>query len=136
MDDRARVLASSAVAVVVPPLAADLRLGASEAGWILAAFSVTFPVGTVLFGKLADVHGQRCAWMLGVLLFVGGTIITASGPELWVVIAGRLLQGLGAGAIPTLTLARVAVRGDARHRSRRVGLITSVVSVTSGTGHY
>lgn len=128
------VLASSAVAVVVPALAADLRLGTSQAGWILAAFSVTFPVGTVLFGKLADVHGQRRAWMLGVLLFVGGTIITAAGPQLWVVIAGRLLQGLGAGAIPTLTLARVASRGDPRHRSRRVGLITSVVSVTSGTG--
>lgn len=127
------VLATSAVSVVIPQLAGDLGLDTSAAGWVLAAFSVTFPVGTVLFGQLADRLGQQRAWVLGASLFVGGGLFAALSPSFLPIVAGRLVQGVGAGAIPVLTLVRVAT-GDATERASRVGFLTAVVSIHSGAG--
>lgn len=128
------VVASSAVSVTLPSLADDLNLGASAAAWILAAFSVTFPVGTVLFGRIADVAGRRTAWVWGSIMFIGGSAVAALSPWFVVIVAGRLVQGLGAGAIPTLTIARLAGRADHGDRASRVGFVTSVVSIASGGG--
>jgi len=127
------VLSTSAVSVVIPQLAGDLVLDTSAAGWVLAAFSVTFPVGTVLFGQLADRLGARRTWVLGATLFVSGGLFAAVSPSFLTIVAGRLVQGVGAGAIPVLTLVRVAV-GDDAERASRVGFLTAVVSIHSGAG--
>ena len=127
------VLASSAVSVVIPQLASDLELGAAGAGWVLASFSVTFPIGTVLFGQVADRIGPRRTWAYGSLLFIGGGVIAATAPTFTPIVIGRLIQGVGAGAIPVLTLARLAVGGK-QQRATRVGFLTAVVSIHSGAG--
>lgn len=128
------VLSASAVAVTVPDISADLGLREAGAGWVLASFTMGFPVGTVAFGRIVDGYGQRQAWRWGATLFVGGSLLAAVAPGFWVLVAGRLLQGLGTGAIPTLTLSRVSATGDPARRTGRVGLVTVVVSVTSGVG--
>lgn len=127
------VLASSAVSVVIPQLARDLALDTSAAGWVLASFSVTFPIGTVLFGRLSDHLGARRSWGWGSALFVGGGLVAAASPSFVPIVVGRLVQGIGAGAIPVLTLARLAV-GGTQQRASRVGFLTAVVSIHSGAG--
>lgn len=129
------VLASSAVSVVIPQLAGDLRLDTSAAGWVLASFSVTFPIGTVLFGQVADWIGPRRAWVYGSTLFIGGGVMAAVSPTFAPIVIGRLIQGVGAGAIPVLTLARLAV-GGRQQRATRVGFLTAVVSIHSGAGPF
>lgn len=128
------VLSSSAVAVTLPLVSIDLGLREAGAGWVLAAFSIAFPVGTVTFGRVVDLYGQRRAWQWGSMMFVGGSLVAAAAPTFAVLVGGRLLQGIGAGAVPTLTLARISSSDNPMRRAGRVGVVTAVVSITSGVG--
>lgn len=128
------VIGSSAVAVALPQVASDLRLDTAGTAWVLAAFSLTFAVSTAVFGRLADLHGLRLPLRVGVVLFAAGSLVAAAAPTFPVLIAGRLLQGAGAGAVPVLSVGVIAARFDDEHRGRALGALTAVVSVVSGSG--
>jgi MFS family permease len=128
------VIGSSAVAVAIPVLAADLGLDTSGSAWILAAFSLTFAIGTAVFGRLADLVGLRLPLRIGGALFALGSLTAALATSFPMLIAGRLVQGAGAGAVPVLVVGIIAVRFDEAYRSRALGTITAVVIAVSGSG--
>lgn len=128
------VIGSSAVAVAIPVLATDLALSVSESAWVLAAFSLTFSIATAVFGRVADLVGLRLPLRVGGVLFAGGSLIAAVAPGFGVLIAGRLIQGAGAGAVPVLVVGIIAARFDEASRTRAFGTISAVVAVVSGSG--
>jgi MFS family permease len=128
------VIGSSAVAVALPVLSDDLGLDTSGAAWVLAAFSLTFSISTAVFGRLADLYGLRLPLRVGGLLFAGGSLAGALAPSFAALIAARLVQGAGAGAVPVLVVGIIAARFHDSSRSRALGAITAVVSIVSGSG--
>lgn len=128
------VVGSSAVAVALPDVAADLSLDTAGTAWVLACFSLSFAVTTAVFGRLADARGLRLPLRVGVTLFAAGSLTAAMAWSFPVLIAGRLLQGAGAGAVPVLALGIVAARFQGTARSQALGGLTAVVSVVSGSG--
>jgi MFS family permease len=128
------VIGSSAVAVAIPSLAADLGLDTSESAWVLAAFSLTFSISTAVFGRVADLVGLRLPLRIGGVLFAGGSLLAALAPGFGVLVTGRLIQGTGAGAVPVLIAGIIAARFDEASRAKAFGTITAVVSVVSGSG--
>ncbi|MEZ5773767.1 MAG: MFS transporter [Hyphomicrobiaceae bacterium] len=65
--------------------------------WIISAYFVTSTV-TLLYGKLADIHGRRGVLYLAIGVFLAGSIICAAAPSMLALVAGRAVQGLGGGA--------------------------------------
>lgn len=128
------VVGSSAVAVALPQLSADLGLDTSGAAWILAAFSMAFSISTAVFGRLADLYGLRLPLRIGGVLFALGSLGAALAPSFAVIVAARLVQGAGAGAVPVLVLGIITARFDESVRSRAIAGITVVVSIVSGSG--
>jgi MFS family permease len=128
------VIGSSAVAVALPVLSDDLGLDTSGAAWVLAAFSLTFSISTPVFGRLADLYGLRLPLRIGSFLFAAGSLAAALAPSFGALIAARLVQGSGAGAVPVLVVGIIAARFDDSARTRALGGITAVVSVVSGSG--
>jgi MFS family permease len=106
------VIGSSAVAVALPVLSAELGLDNSGAAWILAAFSLTFSISTAVFGRLADIYGLRLPLRIGGFLFAAGSLAGALAPSFAVLISARLVQGAGAGAVPVLVVGIIAARFD------------------------
>jgi MFS family permease len=128
------VIGSSAVAVALPQLSADLDLDTSGAAWILAAFSLAFSISTAAFGRIADLYGLRLPLRIGGLLFGAGSLAAALAPSFAAIVAARLVQGAGAGAVPVLVLGIIAARFPEEVRSRALAGITIVVSLVSGSG--
>jgi MFS family permease len=84
---------------------ADMRTHSFEGeslaalGWVLSVYTIFFGALLVPAGRLADRLGRRAVFLWGLAVFSAGSFITGIGPELWVVIVGRVIQGVGAAAI-------------------------------------
>lgn len=128
------VVASSAVAVALPQLGRDLGLDTLGTAWVLATFSLAFSITTALFGRLADLRGLRAPLRAGVLLLGVGCAVAAFAPSFPVLLAGRVVAGAGAGAVPVLGLGIVTARYTGAARSKALGSLTAVVTVVSGCG--
>ncbi len=96
-------IASEALAVVtVMPLVAHDLKGLALYGWVFSAFMLGSLVGIVVAGRDADRHGPGRPYITGIVLFVAGLCMAGLAPTMGVLVAGRLLQGLGAGAVPAV----------------------------------
>jgi MFS family permease len=91
-------LESLSVATILPVVSrqlGDLRLY----GWVFSAFFLANLVGTVLAGSLADRHGLSGPLFGGLTLFSIGLAVGGAAPDMPVLVLGRVVQGLGGGAV-------------------------------------
>jgi len=95
-----------AVATILPAVTKDLG-GLSLYGWVFSAFLLSDLVGIVISGAEADQHSPAHPFAVGVTLFVVGLIIAGMAPSMQILVAGRVIQGLGAGA--NFSMAYVAI---------------------------
>lgn len=64
----------------------------------LVSFAVMFATGQLIFGPLSDRTGRRTALLIGAALTLAGSALAAAAGSLWVIMAGRAVQGFGAAA--------------------------------------
>jgi len=96
-------VASEALAVVtVMPLVAQDLGGLRLYGWVFSAFMLGSVVGIVAAGREADRRGPAVPFVAGLVLFGSGLAVAGLAPSMGVLVAGRVLQGLGAGAVPSV----------------------------------
>lgn len=124
-------LGVSASAVALPATAAELRVGADTAAWVLTVYALAVGVGTVLFGRFADNRGVRTALATGVLLLGVGSLACALAPSFGMLVAGRLVQGVGAGAMAASALT-LAVSAETGRRKKVIGTLTATMAVCAG----
>jgi hypothetical protein len=97
-------------AIVVPALPAMAQAydaSPTSVTWVLTAFLLAAAVATPIAGRLGDRHGKRLVLTASLGLLVAGSVLCAVGDSIAVVIAGRVVQGLGAGVGPlAVALAR------------------------------
>jgi MFS family permease len=96
-------VASEALAVitVMPLVARDLH-GLGLYGFVFSAFLLGTMVGIVAAGRAADRRGPAVPYVCGLIVFGAGLLVAGLAPSMPVLVAGRALQGLGAGAIPAV----------------------------------
>ncbi len=90
-----------AVATIMPVVAAELG-GLPLYGWAFSAFFLGDLVGIVVAGQAIDRRGLAAPYLVGLSLFGAGLAVGGLAPTMPALVAGRLIQGLGAGAIPTV----------------------------------
>lgn len=95
-----------AVATVLPVTARELG-GLSLYGWAFSAFMLANLVTVVVAAHHADRVGPATPFVAGLVLFTAGLVVCGVAPSMVVLVAGRAVQGLGAGAI--LSVAYVAI---------------------------
>jgi MFS family permease len=101
-------IASEALAVVtvMPVVVRDLG-GLRWYGWAFSGFFLGSVIGIVVAGREADRRGPAVPFVGGVLLFGSGLAVAGLAPSMAVLVAGRVLQGLGAGAVPSVAYASI-----------------------------
>ena len=110
----------------------DATLG--QISWVLNAYTVVFAAGMVPAGRLADHFGRRRFLLAGVALFVAASVLCGIAPALWVLVAGRTLQALGAALIVPASLGLVtSVFPRSQHRMV-VGIWAGVAALAGSSG--
>ena len=97
---------SLAVVTIAPRFSAELG-GTDLYGWVFSGLLLTSLLGTVIGGQMADAKGPGRVILLGLVVFGLGLAVGAAAPTMLVLLAGRLLQGLGGGALVTALFAVV-----------------------------
>ncbi|MBA2279654.1 MAG: MFS transporter, partial [Acidimicrobiia bacterium] len=92
---------SLAVSTVMPKVSDDLG-GLGLYGWVFSGFFLGTLVGAVLAGRIADARGTATPYIVGLILFAVGLAVGGAAPSMLVLVAARVLQGVGAGAIPAV----------------------------------
>lgn len=113
-----------AVATAMPAVLADLG-GIRLYGWAFSAFMLTSLVGTALAGTEIDRVGPAAPLGVALTLLSAGLMIVAAAPSMVVVVAGRAVQGLGAGAIPPVAYAAIGRAYPASLRPRMFAVLAS-----------
>ena len=113
-----------AVAPAVPVLAKELG-GLRLYGWVFSAFMLASLVGVVLAGQAADTRGPAPPYLAGLALFVGGLVIAGTAQSMEVLVVGRAVQGLGAGAVPAVAYASIGRSLPASLRPRMMAVLSS-----------
>ncbi|HET8586752.1 MAG TPA: MFS transporter, partial [Candidatus Limnocylindria bacterium] len=109
----------------IMPATVDELGGIELYGWAFSAFFLTNIVGVTLAGADADRRGPGRSFVSGVGLFAAGLLISGLAPSMPIVIAGRAVQGLGAGAIGAIVFAVIARAYLPAAMPRMVALLSS-----------
>lgn len=81
------------------PLSDDMALTSpNQRQWVLNFFFASLAVSQLFFGPVADRFGRLPTILFGILVYAVGSMICALATEFWVMLLGRILQGIGAGA--------------------------------------
>src|SRR5271165_1429248 len=119
-------VASEALAVVtvMPVVARDLG-GLRLYGWVFSGFMLGSVVGIVAAGREADRRGPAVPFVAGVVLFGSGLAVAGLAPSMGVLVAGRVLQGLGAGAVPSVAYATIGRTLPETLRARMMAVLST-----------
>ena len=120
------LVASEALAVVtiMPDVEDDLG-GLAFYGWVFSGFMVASLVGIAYAGPLADERGPAPPFLAGLVLFSVGLIAGGLAPTMPALVAARVVQGLGAGAIPAVAYAAIGRSLPERVRPRMFAVLST-----------
>jgi EmrB/QacA subfamily drug resistance transporter len=93
------ILDATVVNVAVPTMVKDLGLTTTDAEWVTAAYSLTFASLLIFWGRIADRVGRKRIFVLGVIVFVGASVLVAASETSTTLITARALQGVGGAMI-------------------------------------
>ncbi|KND62467.1 drug resistance transporter, EmrB/QacA family [Candidatus Burkholderia verschuerenii] len=113
------------VSTAMPQIATQLG-GLNLYSWVFSSFLLTQTALTVVFDKLADLYGRKPALLVGIAIFLAGSILAGFAWSMPAMIVFRLVQGVGAGAILPVALTVVGDLYPARERGKVQGYLASV----------
>lgn len=122
------------VATAGPAIQEDLRIRASLYAWLTTAYLVTSTVMLPVYGKLSDLYGRKPILLIGVSLFLLGSLLAGLSPSTGMLIGARAVQGLGAASLFTSALAVIADLYPPHLRGRYMGLLSGTMGVSSVVG--
>lgn len=123
------------VNIAVPSIAHSFSgASLSAMSWIVTGYSIVFATLLVPAGRLADHYGRRRVFLLGVALFTAASVGCACAPALWVAVAGRLLQGVGAALMVPTSLGLLWPLFAQREHGKVVGIWAGVAAVAASLG--
>jgi MFS family permease len=120
------LIAAEALAVItiMPSVERDLG-GLSLYGWAFSAFMLGSLIGTVAAGREADRAGPARPYAAGLALFAAGLAIAGAAPSMDVLVLGRLLQGIGAGAVPAVSYVAIGEIFNEGQRARMMAVLST-----------
>lgn len=123
-------------AVALPAIVADLagwtRL--REASWIINGYLLVYVVTMPLAGRLADLLGNRRLFLAALVVFTVGSLLAGAAPTLELLIAARLVQAVGGGALVPVATSAASHLFEGQARPRALGVIGALTFLGMAAG--
>jgi len=114
----------------LPAIARQFRTDDATAQLTVTLFLVAFAAAQLVFGPLSDRLGRRRVLLGGLGLYVAGALVATVAPGTWVLVAARVVQGLGAGTGPVVGRAIVRDVYPREHGARVLALMATAQALT------
>jgi EmrB/QacA subfamily drug resistance transporter len=113
------------VATAMPSIVTKLG-GLALYSWVFSAFLLMQAVTTPVYGKLSDLFGRKRVFMIGISIFLLGSVLCGLAWSMAALVAFRVVQGLGAGAVQPLAVTLIGDLYTIEERGRIQGYVASV----------
>lgn len=121
------------VSTAIRTIADDLH-GLDAQAWVTTAYLMTSTISTPLYGKLSDIYGRKPFFVIGIVIFVFGSLLCTLATSMYTLAVYRGIQGLGAGALMSLALAIIGDIIPPRDRAKYQGYMLAVFASSSVLG--
>lgn len=128
-------LEQTVVSTAMPSIIAQLR-GLEIYPWVFSAYLLASTVTTPLYGKLADLLGRKRVLLFGLGLFATGSMLSGLSQTMPQLIAMRVVQGLGAGAVGPIIITMIGDMFTLKERAKVQGLFSAVWGGSSVIGPF
>lgn len=126
-------LDSTIIATAVPSIVGSIG-GFAEFPWLFSIYLLAQAVTVPVYGKLADVFGRKPLILFGIGAFFVGSVLCGVAWSMPTLIAFRVIQGLGAGAVQPMSITIVGDLYSLQERARVQGYLASVWGVSAVIG--
>jgi EmrB/QacA subfamily drug resistance transporter len=127
-------LGTSIANVGLPALAQAFTASFQEVQWIVLGYLLAITTLIVSVGRLGDVIGRRRLLLAGILLLTVASVLCGVAPTLWMLIAARAVQGLGAAVMMALTIAFVGETVPRAKTGSAMGLLGTMSAIGTALG--
>jgi EmrB/QacA subfamily drug resistance transporter len=127
-------LDGTVVNVALPHIGEDLHASTSALQWVVNGYLLTLASLILLGGSLGDRHGRRRVFVIGVAIFTTASLLCAVAPNTGVLIAARLLQGVGGALLTPGSLAMIEASFRPDDRARAIGAWSGLGGVATAFG--
>ncbi|WP_228991772.1 MFS transporter [Streptomyces sp. DH8] len=128
------ILSSTVVSNALPEIISDLGGGQSAYTWVVTASLLAMTATTPLWGKLSDLFSKKLLVQIALIIYVLGSIVAGLSTSSGMLIACRVVQGIGVGGLSALAQIVMAAMIAPRERGRYSGYLGAVFAVATVGG--
>jgi len=127
------IMDQTIVATALPTIAAKLG-NVDLIAWVVAGYLIATAIVAPVYGRVGDAFGRRRMMVVAISVSIAGSILCALSVSIEMLIAARLLQGLGGGGLITLSQALIGQSVVPRDRARYQGYLATIAVAASTVG--
>lgn len=120
--------------IALPIIGEEFVLTPADVSWVTSLFSLLFGIGAVIFGKLADKYSIGRLVMIGLSIFMIGSLVGTFSTSFAGIIIARIIQGFGASALPSLSLVMGARFYPQEQRGKVLAMVFSIIALGAAIG--
>lgn len=128
------LLSTTIVATALPTIIADLKGSQTAYAWVITTALLANAASTPIWGKLADIFSKKMLVQSSIIIFVVGSIIAGVAHNVPILLAARVVQGIGMGGLTALVVAIIGSIVSPRERGRYSGYMGATMAVALSGG--
>ncbi len=126
----------SSITIALPSIGSELAMDAISLGWVATAYLLAAAMFLVPFGRIADIYGRKRIFTYGILTYTVASMLSAIAPSAAVLIASRVLQGIGGAMIFSTGVAILTSVFPAEERGKALGINVAAVYLGLSLGPF
>jgi len=127
-------LNASIVNIALPYIGSAFGASLGTTEWVVMAYLLIISSLLLTFGRMGDLFGHKQIYNLGLAVFIAGSVLCALAPGIYILIACRIIQGVGAGMVMSLGPAILTAAFPANERGKALGLLGTSVAMALALG--
>lgn len=122
------------ITTALPTIAAHFKVNAADYTWIGSSYIVACAGAVPVWGKVSDIFGRKPALLIANAIFCGGSLISALSVNVKMLLAGRVIQGIGGGGLIVLVNICISDLFSMRERGKYLGIVGATWAIASAVG--
>jgi EmrB/QacA subfamily drug resistance transporter len=126
----------SSINIALPVIGKEFKTDAVVLSWVATAYLLAAAVTLVPFGKLADIHGRKKIYMIGMVLFTLSSLLSAVATSAFMLIVFRIFQGAGSAMVFATGIAILSSVYPVEERGKVLGIAVAAVYIGLSCGPF